>query len=66
MDKKSAGSKSYISKAIKTRIEELVRLKELDMNLERKNMGLEVTGDMKTFVKELVKKLKIAKAKRLT
>ncbi|MEG4356923.1 MULTISPECIES: hypothetical protein [unclassified Microcoleus] len=59
------GTKKYISKAVKSKIEELVRLRELDMLLERRNMGLEIEGDMKTFVRDLVKKLKIAKAKRL-
>jgi len=67
MAKKSAvGGKAYISKAVKSKIEELVRLRELDMLLERRNMGLEISGDMKSFVRDLVKKLKIAKAKRLT
>ena len=60
------GAKNYISKAVKSKIEELVRLRELDMLLERRNLGLEMDGDMKTFVRDLVKKLKVAKAKRLT
>jgi len=63
---KGKGAKAYISKAVKTKIEELVRLRELDMLLERRNMGLEMNGDMKSFVRDLVKKLKIAKNKRLT
>lgn len=63
---KGKGAKKYISKAVKSKIEELVRLRELDMLLERRNMGLEINGDMKTFVRDLVKKLKIAKKKRLT
>jgi hypothetical protein len=63
---KSKGTKEYISKAVKSKIEELVRLRELDMLLERRNLGLEMDGDMKSFVRDLVKKLKIAKNKRLT
>ena len=67
MVKKSAkGGKKYISNAVKSKIEELVRLRELDMLLERRNLGLEIDGDMKSFFRDLVKKLKIAKAKRLT
>jgi len=60
------GEKAYISRAVKSKIEEIVRLRELDMLLERRNMGLEITGDMKSFIKDLAKKLKIAKAKRLS
>ena len=59
------GARKYISKAVKSKIEELVRLRELDMLLERRNLGLEIDGDMKTFVRDLVRKLKVAKAKRL-
>lgn len=59
-------SKQFISKAVKSKIEELVRLRELDMLLERRNLGLEIDGDSKSFVRDLVKKLKVAKAKRLT
>ena len=59
------GSKKLISNAVKSKIEELVRLRELDMLLERRNMGLEMSGDMKSFFRDLVKKLKVAKAKRL-
>lgn len=58
MAKKTSGSKTLISRRLKAKIEELVRLKELDMLLERRNLGLEPTGDMKDFVKDLVKKLK--------
>ena len=63
---KGKGPKEYIGKAVKSKIEELVRLRELDMLLERRNLGLEMDGDMKSFVRDLVKKLKIAKNKRLT
>jgi hypothetical protein len=60
---KGAGGKKYISNAVKSKIEELVRLRELDMLLERRNLGLEVSNnsDMKSFVKDLVKKLKSPK-----
>lgn len=63
---KGNGTKTFISTRVKSKIEELVRLRELDMLLERRNMGLEISGDMKSFVRDLVKKLKIAKNKRLT
>lgn len=67
MVKKSAnGSKVYIGRAVKSKIEELVRLRELDMLLDRRNLGLEINGDMKSFVRDLVRKLKVAKVKRLT
>lgn len=63
MAKKSSGTKTLISRRMAAKIEELIRIKELDMLLERRNLGLEPTGDMKDFVKDLVKKLKSAKAK---
>lgn len=67
MVKKSAnGSKVYIGRAVKSKIEELVRLRELDMLLDRRNLGLEINGDMESFVRDLVRKLKVAKVKRLT
>jgi len=67
MVKKSGeGGKVYIGRAVKSKIEELVRLRELDMLLDRRNLGLEINGDMKSFVRDLARKLKIAKAKRLT
>jgi len=67
MVKKSTnGSKVYIGRAVKSKIEELVRLRELDMLLDRRNLGLEINGDMKSFVRVLVRKLKVVKAKRLT
>ncbi|MEG4864497.1 MULTISPECIES: hypothetical protein [unclassified Microcoleus] len=63
MAKKSSVTKTLISRRMAAKIEEIIRIKELDMLLERRNLGLEPTGDMKDFVKDLVKKLKSAKAK---
>jgi hypothetical protein len=58
MAKKSGSTKKVIQARLKSKIQELLNQKELDMVLERRNLGLEPKGDMADFVKDLVKKLK--------
>lgn len=60
--KKERGSaKGTIKNALVSKIEELVRTSELDMMLQRENLGLARKGDMKEFIVPLIKKLKSKK-----
>lgn len=61
--KKNGNGKSVIKTAVESKIEELVRTSELDMMLQRRNLGLEPKGDMKEFFRDLQKKLKKVKLK---
>jgi hypothetical protein len=59
--KKNGNSKTVIRTALVSKIEELVRTSELDMMLQRRNLGLEPKGDMKDFIRDLIKNLKRVK-----
>lgn len=59
--KKNGTSKTVIKTALASKIEELVRTSELDMMLQRRNLGLEPKGDMKDFIRDLIKNLKRVK-----
>lgn len=56
--KKQGNSKGTIKIALKSKIEELIRTSELDMLLQRYNLGLEPKGDMSDFIKDLIRNLK--------
>lgn len=61
--KKQRNSKAIIKIAVQSKVEELIRTSELDMMLQRRNLGLEPRGDMKDFIQDLIKKLKRNKRK---